>query len=326
MDNLTPNIIIFAISALSTIVFGTYLAKYGDILASITGLGRLFIGSILVALATSLPELSANISAVLLTPPNPSLALGNVFGANMVNMATFAIIALIFGGKTVLDQISRNQWYLAALAIVMTIIVLFFGLVNISLSFFNVGIASFIILGIYLLGLRVIYITKPSDSEEEDEVIEITAFRAWSAFGLISLGVIISGYFLAFSVDNIAEISGVASSTLGIIVVSLVTTMPEASSYIASVRMKAADLGVAGLFGSCVFNITIIFYADIFYSKNIINQFEDAHIIACVVSLFLISIAALLVYLKNNIQNSIKSTILFLIIVIYCIGILLITT
>jgi len=326
MDNLTPNIIIFAMSALSTIVFGTYLAKYGDILASITGLGRLFIGSILVALATSLPELSANISAVLLTPPNPSLALGNVFGANMVNMAAFAIIALIFGGKAVLDQISRNQWYLAALAIVMTIIVLFFGLVNISLSFFNVGVSSFIILGIYLLGLRVIYITKPSDSEEEDEVIEISAFRAWSAFGLISLGVIISGYFLAFSVDNIAEISGVASSTLGIIVVSLVTTMPEASSYIASVRMKAADLGVAGLFGSCVFNLTIIFYADIFYPKTIINQFENAHIIACIVSLFLIIIAALLVYLKNNIQNSIKIITLFVIIVIYCIGILLITT
>ena len=70
MDALTLNIIIFAISAVSTIVFGSYLAKYGDVLASITGLGRIFVGSILVALATSLPELSANISAVLLDPPN----------------------------------------------------------------------------------------------------------------------------------------------------------------------------------------------------------------------------------------------------------------
>lgn len=326
MDSLTPNIIIFSMSALSTIIFGTYLAKYGDILASITGLGRLFIGSILVALATSLPELSANISAVLLTPPNPSLALGNVFGANMVNMAVFAIIALLFGGKAVLDQISKNQWYLATLAVVMTIIVLLFGLVNISLSLLNVGISSFIILGIYLLGLRIIYITKPSESEEEDQSVEISALKAWSIFGMISLGVIISGYFLAFSVDNIAEISGVASSTLGIIVVSLVTTMPEASSYIASVRMKAADLGVAGLFGSCVFNLTIIFYADIFYAKSIINQFEKAHLIACIVSLLLISIAALLVYFKNNTQSYIKNLTLFVIILVYGIGILLITT
>ena len=51
--------------------------------------------------------------------------------------------------------------------------------------------------------------------------------------------------------------------------------MPEASSYIASVRMKATDLGVAGLFGSCVFNVTIIFYTDIFYVGNIIEQFEN---------------------------------------------------
>ena len=90
-------------------------------MASITGLGRLFVGSILVALATSLPELSANISAVLLDPPNPALALGDILGSNMVNMLIFGAVALFFGGKTVIDQISSSQIYLASLSIFMTI-------------------------------------------------------------------------------------------------------------------------------------------------------------------------------------------------------------
>ena len=111
------------------------MAKYGDILASITGLGRLFVGSILVALATSLPELSANISAVLLDPPNPALALGDILGSNMVNMLIFGSVALIFGGKTVIDQISSSQIYLASLSIFMTIMVLVVALINFSYSF-----------------------------------------------------------------------------------------------------------------------------------------------------------------------------------------------
>ena len=86
---------IFLASAVTVIYFGTQLAKYGDALATLTGWGRLFVGSILVALATSLPELSTNISAVRLDPPNPELALGNILGTNMLNMLTFAVVAMI---------------------------------------------------------------------------------------------------------------------------------------------------------------------------------------------------------------------------------------
>ena len=77
---LTLAIGVFLVSAAVVIFFGSRLAVYGDALASLTGWGRLFVGSILLALATSLPELSTNISAVRLDPPNPSLAVGNVLG------------------------------------------------------------------------------------------------------------------------------------------------------------------------------------------------------------------------------------------------------
>ncbi|MCS5667181.1 MAG: sodium:calcium antiporter, partial [Dehalococcoidia bacterium] len=64
---------------------GAKLAVYGDVLATLTGWGRLFVGSLLMAFATSLPELSANVSAVRLDPPNPELALGDILGSNMLN-------------------------------------------------------------------------------------------------------------------------------------------------------------------------------------------------------------------------------------------------
>ena len=291
-------------------------------MASITGLGRLFVGSILVALATSLPELSANISAVLLDPPNPALALGDILGSNMVNMLIFGGVALFFGGKTVIDQISSSQIYLASLSIFMTVVVLIVAFINFSYSFFNIGLSSLIIIIFYVIGLRVTYSMKPEEEEEEDDDFGISTMKAWTYFILISIGVIFSGYFLAYSVDNISHETGVASSTLGIIVSSLVTSMPEASSFIASVRLKAADLGVAGLFGSCVFNVTIIFYTDIFYSGNIVQQFENSHIIATITGLLLISLAGLTVFLKSRAKGLIINSTLFSIVLVYAVGIM----
>ena len=115
-------------------------------------------------------------------------------------------------------------------------------------------------------------------------------------FGLVSAGVVVAGIFLAWSTDQIAEITGVASSTLGILAVSLVTTIPEASATIAAARIGAADLGVAGLFGSCAFNVTILFYADFFYREGIlVNQTEPAHFVAGGVAIGLIMVGMVLI-------------------------------
>ena len=109
----------------------------------------------------------------------------------------------------------------------------------------------------------------------------MTLGRAWLMFFLVSCGVIAAGIFLAWSTDRIAEITGVASSTLGILAVSVITTLPELSAAVAAARMGAADLGVAGLFGSAVFNASILAYADPFYRGGIlVNQAGPPHFVA----------------------------------------------
>lgn len=240
-------------------------------------------------------------------------------------MLIFGSVALIFGGKTVIDQISSSQIYLASLSIFMTIIVLVVALINFSYSFFNIGLSSLIIIIFYVIGLRLTYKLKPEEDIEEEET-GISPLRAWIYFLMISVGVIFSGYFLAYSVDNISHETGVASSTLGIIVSSIVTSMPEASSYFASVRLKAADLGVAGLFGSCVFNVTIIFYTDLFYVGDIVQQFETSHMLATITGLALITIAASVVYLKDKASKLFINSLLFSIIIVYLACIFTITT
>lgn len=289
-------IIVFLASAVAVVYLGTYLAKYGDALASLTGWGRLFVGSILVALATSLPEVSNNITAVRID--NPQLALGDVLGSNMINMLTLGMVALLFGGKRFLERVAPEQGYLIVLASVLTGLAVVFSFFKSGIHVWQIGLSSIIVLVVYLVGMWFVYNRRPVQSDEEgDEDADITLRKAWIMFILVSLGVIVSGVLLAQSVDRIAHVTGVSSGVLGILAVALVTSMPEISATLAAARLGAADLGFAGVYGSCVFNITILAYADIFYRKGVVvNSSETEHYIAGVIALGLIAWGGLLLW------------------------------
>ncbi|MFW6097404.1 MAG: sodium:calcium antiporter, partial [Chloroflexota bacterium] len=85
--------IIFLASATIVVISASKLAEYGDVIAVRTRLGGLLVGTILLAGATSLPELIAAISSFQLGEPD--LAAGNFFGSNMVNMFLLAFVDMV---------------------------------------------------------------------------------------------------------------------------------------------------------------------------------------------------------------------------------------
>ncbi len=296
---LSVAILVFLASAVVVILLGVQLAKYGDALATLTGWGRLFVGSILVALATSLPELSNNITAVQID--NPQLALGNVVGANMVNMFTMAMVALLFGGRRFLQRVAPEQGYLIVLAAVLTGLAVLFAGLKMGINVWQIGVSSVILLVVYLIGMWIVYQRRPAADDEEEEDPGMTLSKAWIMFSLVSLGVIVAGVFLAQSVDRVADLTGISSGVLGILAVSIVTTMPEASATVAAARMGAADLGVAGLYGSCVFNVTILSFADPFYRNGIVvNNPEPEHFVAGIFAIALILWGGLMLWGRNR--------------------------
>ena len=312
-------LLVFVGSAGAVIFFGIRLAVYGDALATLTGWGRLFVGSILIALATSLPELAANVTAVrLVEPPNPGLAVGNVVGANMLNMFTFAAVALVFGGKIFLQRVAPQQSYLILTAVSLTGLALLFGAFKLDISVYKIGLGSLILMVVFVVGMWVVYKTKPAGGDDEgEEDPGMGLGKAWGLFLAVSAGVIVSGYFLSVSADSIAEITGISSGTVGILLVSLVTTMPEASSTVAAARIRAFDLGVAGLYGSCAFNVTILFYADLFYRGGevvkgsgveldnvsiLVNRAEPVHFLSGGVAIALMLVGLALILSRNSIM------------------------
>ena len=301
-NDLVLALLLFAGSTVLVILSGVFLAKYGDAIAELMGWGRLWVGTILVALATSLPELVTNVTAAI--RDQPELAGGTILGANMVNMFTLAMVALFFGAASFFRQVAPEQRYLVLIAISLTALAVLLSVFPIGVAIQGVGLASLLILALYLGGMRLVYVTLPKEvtgpADSSNGGLPSLG-RAWAVFGLASLGVMVAAPALAFSVEEIAESTGLATSFLGVVAVALVTTMPEASTTITAVRIGATDLAVGNLFGSCAFNILILALADPAYRPGtLVETLESAHVAAGLSAIVLMTLALCQILLRGR--------------------------
>ncbi len=154
VDELLIAIPVFLMSALAVVIAGVALAKFGDDIAEQTGWGALWVGTILVSVATSLPELVTNVSAVLID--SPGLALGNVFGADMINIFTIALVAIGFGTGNLFGGQARDTQTLVVVAIVIGLIALGFGIVG-DISIGQIGLGSVVIAIAYVVGMKMVH-------------------------------------------------------------------------------------------------------------------------------------------------------------------------
>ncbi len=109
--------LIFILSSALLVFAATKLAEFGDVIAERTGLGRLFVGTLLLAGATSLPELLTSINA--LSQGVPDLAAGNFMGSNMFNMALLGVLDMVGRQARVLRRVAMRHALTAGLAILL---------------------------------------------------------------------------------------------------------------------------------------------------------------------------------------------------------------
>jgi cation:H+ antiporter len=92
--------------------------------------------------------------------------------------------------------------------------------------------------------------------------------------------VVAAGLWMPFAALRIAEVMGWGQSFVGTLLVAAATTLPEAASTIGALRIGAIDLAIGNLFGSNLFNITIIAYDDIAYLKGpLLTHVSESHAI-----------------------------------------------
>lgn len=296
--------IIFLLSAVVIVIAGTKLSYYGDQIAELTGLGGLWVGMVLLAGATSLPELLTDIFAIWLQAPD--LAVGDLFGSNMANMLILAIIDLFHREKRVWQQAAYEHTLTAALAIVLTGLAGIFIFCRVNAELWGVGLGSILIAIIYVLGMRVVYRQEDMRrrQRERERIVEAgerdhdavlssrrQLKRAGMGFAVAAFAIVLAAPFLATSAKAIAEETGIGTTFIGTSLVAAATSLPELVSSLAAVRLGALDLAVGNLFGSNAFNMAMLFLLDVVHHPDpLLGVVSVTHTVAALLGIVLMSI------------------------------------
>ena len=245
------------------------MAQYGDVIAVRTRLGGMFIGVLLLAGATSLPELLTTINSF--GQGVPGLAAGNMLGSNMFNMLLLAVLDLLNQQARILRRVAMTHALTAALASAMIGLVVFFILADIDLKIGWFGLDSLILILVYIGGIRLIQ----QNGQASSTAIELPAgkpvmplWRAALGFVAATAVLVVVTPWLVRSSAEIAEITGLGTGFVGTTLLAIVTSLPEMVAVIAAARLGAYDMAVGNLFGSNVFNMFALGVSDLFYTPG----------------------------------------------------------
>jgi cation:H+ antiporter len=140
------------------IVFsGSRLSKYGDIIADLTGMGKAWIGLILMAAITTLPELVTGISSIAIFDA-PNLAVGGIMGSCAFNLLILAILDYFIRGRPLSSVVMKVHVMVGFLGIVLltvSITAIVFARIFPQIGWFSTS--SLLIIGVYLIAIRIIF-------------------------------------------------------------------------------------------------------------------------------------------------------------------------
>lgn len=282
------------------IMAGIKLSQSADILAEKTGLGRTWIGTILLAGVTSLPELATGISAIVIFN-SPDLAVGGILGSCLFNLLILALLDILTGPEPLLKQAQISHGLAASLGCVMLGVVaagMLLARTDVNLTVGWVGIPSLLLILLYFVSASTIAqfeSRRRAAVLEEVEIFQyehVTTQQAYRQFCWHSVAIVILGVWLAFLGDQIAEVTGLGKSFIGAILLATATSLPEIVASVAAVRLNAVDLAVSNLFGSNLFNLTILGIYDLIYLPGSLwLSISQIHIFTDVVAMVMTSVA-----------------------------------
>ena len=142
--------LVFAAAALATLIAGVVLERAGEAASAQLGLSGILFGATVLALATSLPELSTGYQSI--RQGDDNLAISDIFGGNAFLPALF-LVATLISGKAVLPQANASDIYLSALAVLLTLIYATGLLFRPKRLIAGMGVDSLAVLIVYLVGV-----------------------------------------------------------------------------------------------------------------------------------------------------------------------------
>jgi cation:H+ antiporter len=285
---------------------GYQVCRYADVIAEKAGLTGSWVGIVLLATVTSLPELSTGITSVTVARV-PDIAVGDALGSCVFNLLIIGVLDSLQRGESIYTRATQGHILAATLGVVM----IGFAGFNILLArpvgawhIGHVGVASPIIVALYVLAIRMIHryeieqlasLTHKAVSRYQG----ISLRQAIAGYGLSAAVVVSAGVLLPFAAARVAELMGWGQSFVGTLLVAAATSAPEMAVTISAFRIGAINMAIAGLLGSNLFDVLILAVDDLFYRPGpLLASVSRAHVLSAFTAIMMSGVAVIGLFLR----------------------------
>lgn len=310
--------VIFFVAAVGVVMGGALLARAADELAESLRLQRVWIGSVLVAGATSMPELVVDVSAIRVGAPD--LAVGDLFGSSMANMLILGILGLAYGHRRLLRSIVPEHALTGTLAISLTMLAVLFILAGPSTAVGPLGIGPVVIALVYLATIRLVRHASVSPDGSGESTSRGPWGPAAGRFSLAAMIILLAGPFLALSADDIVQSSGIDGTLFGAGALAIVTSLPELAASFAAVRLGASDIAVGNLFGSNAYNMLLLLPLDLAGGGALLSGVSEANAVAAIAATLMMSTALASIVMREERRIAVLVPDSLLLVGIYVVG------
>jgi cation:H+ antiporter len=269
------NASVFAVAAVIVWIAGTTLARCADEIAERTGWGREFLGILLLGGVTSLPELAVGTTATLRGVP--ALSIGDVLGSAAVNLVILSIADAVSGRRALTSVQGSPGLMLQGVLGVLLMTIAMVPTIAGDRLLFGAGLSSWAMLAVYFGSVWLIARSHASNawratsssgdskSESKGRYADASMRALITRTVIAAVLILAAGFFLARTGESLAEQTGLGTSFFGAVLLAFATSLPEWSTVIAAVRLHRYEMAIADIFGTNLFNVTIIAIVDLMH-------------------------------------------------------------
>ena len=245
----------------------THLARSADVIALKTGLGRSFVSVVLVATATSIPELGTGVSAITVVG-EPNLAVGDALGSCIFNLAALAVLDLYWRKGPLLRRATATPAVVGLLGVAVTAVAAIGMFVHAATDWFSTWTVSpfTIVLGAaFATAMYLIYRVDRSEKRPRaaaDRYAETSLAEAGVLYAVSAAVVIGAAVWLARTGEGITLAMNWDASFVGTQFLAVCTSLPEIAASFAARRLNAPELALSNLLGSNLFNVGFVLTVD----------------------------------------------------------------
>jgi cation:H+ antiporter len=265
---------------------GGKLSVYSAAISSSTRLSNVWIGVVLLASVTSLPELMVGIGSSAIVA-SADLAVGDVLGSCAFNLGILAMMDVLMPARKSLFGIASVSHVMAAALGILLVVLVGAGLYLpdelMVTSWLGVLSAAFMVL--YFVSMRLIYFFEKkviaSEQSPNEQQSMMPLKKAVTLFVVYSIVIVGAALLLPTFASRIATQTGLGNTFVGTIFLAASTSMPEMAVSISSIRSGYVNLAVGNLLGSNMFNVFILAVDDMFYLPGpLLKHAADAQLVS----------------------------------------------